>query len=404
LLNANPSGAQKQRPEPIRVGVNMVLVDTMVRDKNWKILSNLRIEDFIVREDGLEQKIEYLTRDQLPLSVVLVLDISYSIAPFLGVLRNAAATTLAAFRPDDEVALSTFASDVDFRVPFSKDKTKIAREVYSLQESGGTNINDGLFQAAKYLMTVKPKGRRVIILISDDVGSVPGHHEQGEIVDEILEADASLYNLKIPGDNPKNLKSNLDVEKIVEEAGGEVVDVKAKETLISTLSELIQRVRTRYTLGYYRSASCAGDKEHRIDVRLAPSFGSKGQDYVVLSRRGYYCAPRAQVDGGHSRNRTIAGGYPPDYESDSWAGEVATTDDAARTITLTFMDGRETETFTGTLRKNFKVKMSDGTTQELKPSQLAPGRWITVFYIEKRITIEGKKTISNEIFKVDFLN
>jgi hypothetical protein len=125
---------------------------------------------------------------------------------------------------------------------------------------------------------------------------------------------------------------------------------------------------------------------------------------VVLSRRGYYCAPRAQVDGGHSRNRTITGGYPPDYESDSWAGEIATTDDAARTITLTFTKDDETETFIGTLRKNFKVKMSDGTTQELKPSQLTRGRWITVYYTEKTITINGKKAISNEIFKIDFLN
>jgi hypothetical protein len=125
---------------------------------------------------------------------------------------------------------------------------------------------------------------------------------------------------------------------------------------------------------------------------------------VVLSRRGYYCASRAQVDGGHSRNRTIAGGYPPDYESDSWAGEIATTDDAARTITLTFTKGNETETFTGILRKGFKVRMSDGTIQGLKPSQLAQGRWITVYYTEKKITIDGKKTISNEIFKIDFLN
>jgi hypothetical protein len=45
------------------------------------------------------------------------------------------------------------------------------------------------------------------------------------------------------------------------------------------------------------SGACADDKEHKLDVRLAPSFGSKGQDYMVLSRSGYYCSPKGQVGG-----------------------------------------------------------------------------------------------------------
>ena len=297
LLIGAPTRAQGQSQKPIRVGVNMVLVDATVRNKDRQVLSNLKTEDFIVREDGVDQKIEYLSRDQLPLSVVLVLDISISIQPFLEILRYTAATTLATFKPEDEAALFTFAFDVDFRVPLTKDKTKIAGEIASLKAGEGTDINDGLFEAAKYLMTAEPKGRRVIILISDDVSTVHSNHEIGGIVDEILEADASLYNLKIPGNNPEGVYSDLDVGEVVKRAGGEVVEVKAKGSLASMFDELIQRVRTRYTLGYYRSGACADDKEHKLDVRLAPSFGSKGQDYMVLSRSGYYCAPKGQVGG-----------------------------------------------------------------------------------------------------------
>jgi hypothetical protein len=89
---------------------------------------------------------------------------------------------------------------------------------------------------------------------------------------------------------------------------------------------------------------------------------------------------------------------------DSWAGEVAKTDDETRTITLTFTKGNKTETFTGVLKKGFRVRMSTGAIQELKPSELAPGRWITVFYTEKTGTIDGKKTTYNEISRIDFLN
>ena len=84
-----------------------------------------------------------------------------------------------------------------------------------------------------------------------------------------------------------------------------MVEVKAKGSLASMFDELIQRVRTRYTLGYYRSGACADDKEHKLDVRLAPSFGSKGENYMVLSRSGYYCAPKGQVGGSESKNASL---------------------------------------------------------------------------------------------------
>ena len=118
------------------------------------------------------------------------------------------------------------------------------------------------------------------------------------IVDEILEADATLYNLKIPGDNPMGRGSYVDVDDVAERTGGEVVQVNSKDSLASTFSELIERIKTRYTLGYYSSVACAKSKEHKIDVSLAPSFGTKGEDYRVLARRGYYCSPKTQEGGG----------------------------------------------------------------------------------------------------------
>lgn len=85
-------------------------------------------------------------------------------------------------------------------------------------------------------------------------------------------------------------------------------------------------------------------------------------------------------------------------------GVVTATDDATRALTLSYSSKKKTETFTGVLQQGCcKVKISDGTVQELKPSQLSPGRRIMVDYISKTTKAEGKKTTVNEIFKVDFL-
>src|SRR6202158_1550204 len=169
-----PVQAQDQSSGRIRVEVNLVVLDATVKAKDGQIMGDLKKEDFMVREDGVAKKIELFSRDELPLNVALVLDLSDSIGPFLDPLRDAAATTLAALKPEDEEALFTFSTEAELRVPLTKDKTKIAEQISSFHAGGATNINDGIFVAAEYLLKSAPKGRRVIILISDDVGTDAG--------------------------------------------------------------------------------------------------------------------------------------------------------------------------------------------------------------------------------------
>ena len=295
LFSRAPVLAENQEQSVIRVDVNLVLVDATVKSKSGQIMADLKQDAFELREDGASQKIEVFSRDELPLNVALVLDLSDSIGPFLGPLRDAAGTALAALKPEDEVALFTFSTEAELRVPFTKDKAEIARQINSFHVGGATNINDGIFVAAKYLLNAPPKGRRVIILISDDVGTSAGGQGTRDIVTESIAADAVLYNLKIPGYNPPGtlfaasmVPGLVNIRRVTEQTGGEVFDVQDVAHLDAAFRALIQRIKTRYTLGYYTKANGAEGKPHKLDVRLAPSFGKKGHDYVVLAKSGYY--------------------------------------------------------------------------------------------------------------------
>src|SRR6478672_990975 len=117
-----PAPAQTPEQSVIHVNVNLVLLDATVKTKAGQILGDLKQDSFELREDGVPQKIEIFSRDELPLNVALVLDLSDSIGPFLGPLRDAATTALAALKTDDEVALFTFSTEAELRVPFTKDK------------------------------------------------------------------------------------------------------------------------------------------------------------------------------------------------------------------------------------------------------------------------------------------
>jgi Ca-activated chloride channel homolog len=290
-----PVLAQEENQSVIHVDVGLVLLDATVKTKAGQIMGDLKQDDFEVREDGVPQKIDIFSRDELPLSVALVLDLSDSIGPFLGPLRQAANTALSALKPEDEVALFTFSTEAQLRVPFTKDKTKLAEQINAFKVGGATNINDGIFVAAKYLLNTPPKGRRVIILISDDVGTDAGGQGTHDIVTEAIASDAVLYNLKIPGYNPPGtlfmasmVPGLVNIRRVVDQTGGEIFDVPDVAHLDQMFSALITRIKTRYTIGYYTNANGANGKPHKLDVRLTSSHGKKGHDYVVLSKSGYY--------------------------------------------------------------------------------------------------------------------
>jgi hypothetical protein len=135
----------------------------------------------------------------------------------------------------------------------------------------------------------------VIILISDDVGTDAGGQGTRDIVTEAIASDAVLYNLKIPGYNPPGtlfyasmVPGLVNIRKVVDATGGEIFDVPDVAHLDTTFSALIQRIKTRYTIGYYTNATAATGKPHKLELRLAGSHGKKGHDYVILAKSAFY--------------------------------------------------------------------------------------------------------------------
>jgi Ca-activated chloride channel family protein len=295
-----PLAAPQETGGRIRVESSLVLVDATVKDKSGRVIDGLTQNDFEVTEDGAQQTISHFSRDQLPLAVALVVDLSTSITPFLHPLRYATQTALRTLKPEDKVALFTFTHEVERRVDLTGDKRAISDEIETLSTGGSTNINGGIFEAARYLKDKAPAARRVIILVSDNVPTDRGEAGSREVGDAVLEADAPVFSLKIPGDNPlaARLASRVvgsglvNVEKLAADTGGEIFDVQKEGSLYLAFEALIQRVKTRYTIGYAPTHAERNGRFRTLTVRLAPSHGAAGKDYKVIAKRGYF-APRS---------------------------------------------------------------------------------------------------------------
>jgi Mg-chelatase subunit ChlD len=188
-------------PGAIRVDVNLTLVDATPRKMDGSVIGDLKMTDFVIQEDGQVQQIVHLDQDQLPLAMALVVDLSGSISPYLESLRDTTDVALQALKPEDQVALFTFTDDVVKRVPLTPDKQKVIDALDSLQAGGSTNINDAIYDAAEYLRAQSHGMRRVIVLISDNVGTRAGSVTPDGVLKAVLQADTPLYSLKVLGDN-----------------------------------------------------------------------------------------------------------------------------------------------------------------------------------------------------------
>jgi Ca-activated chloride channel homolog len=281
---------------PIRVESNLVLVEATVKDKTGRVIDGLTAKDFELREDGVPQTISHFSRDQLPLAVALVVDLSTSIQPFLRPLRYATQTALRSLKPEDEVALFTFTGRVERNVELTRDKRSISDQIQYLTAGGATNINGAIYEAANYLHEQSPAARRVIILVSDNVPTDEGGVPARQVEDAVLGADSPVYSLKIPGENPAEARlaakfgGKVNVSRLAADTGGEVFDVEKEGSLYLAFEALIERLKTRYTLGYAPGHEVRDGKFHALQVHLAASHGTFGKDYTVLAKRGYFAS------------------------------------------------------------------------------------------------------------------
>jgi Ca-activated chloride channel family protein len=266
-----------------------------VRDQRGGIVDGLRRNDFRLLEDGVEQEIQHFSRDELPLAVALLVDRSGSVAPILDGLRRAAYETLSQLKPDDEVALFTFAGKSQRLEYLTTDRRRIADRIATIQAGGGTNITDALFDAALYLGRAAPRRRHAIILVSDNQPTVRGYAGEGQVIRTALETETVIYSIQVGGGAragvlkiPIWVAAAGSVKKITRETGGEILDIRRVGSVESAMAAVLSRLKQRYTLGYQSTNKRRDGGFRKIDVRLTDAVRSEGGKYRVYARRGYY--------------------------------------------------------------------------------------------------------------------
>ena len=289
---ATAGGADRFR---LKADVDLVLVEATVRDQDGGIVNNLRRESFRVYENGVEQRIGYFSRDELPLAVALVLDCSGSMGPVLKQLHRVAFDTLSSLKPDDQVALFDFAARAEMLVGLTRNRQRIADAIATIRAGGGTVIPDALFEAALYLARAAPDRRHAIILVSDNENTLKGYTDESRVIRQALESEAVIYSIRVEqGSHPHSMYvllpmfRDVSVPRITHETGGEVIDAGSLESIRSAMATAISRLKQRYSLGYYSTNRRHDGAFREIEIRITDGSIDSQRKYTVYARRGYY--------------------------------------------------------------------------------------------------------------------
>jgi VWFA-related protein len=303
--------------------VNIVLVDAAVLSKKThRPISPLRYQDFVVYEDGVQQRLVYFSQDQLPLSVVLLFDLTDSVRPVLKSLADGALASLQHLKPQDEVAVMVYAASATLLQDFTTDRALAAaaiKKASKMKSDEAAFFNEGLYQAAtRASYATNPNTRRVIIWLTDNVPNIPSDdirrryarslahsdlHTEKQALDSLFKTGAMVCALVQQSEMSERetmsrtahwgqfiLDRNQfppgDVYRYAEQTGGEVAESNSRR-MPEKLAAMIDSIRARYTLGYKPAPDESG-RFRELRVRLAPDAERRVGRANVVAKRGYW--------------------------------------------------------------------------------------------------------------------
>jgi VWFA-related protein len=327
---AQPAGAAKQNSTEMKAAnspggsqeldESMILFDLqVVRRDTGELITGLATSDLQLVEDGFTRPVKQLSYGRLPLSVVLLVDVSKSFQPALEKLKTGMANALEKLGHKDEVAIIAFGERALVMEGFTRDRKTIAGKFASLDASALRNIigdkqklENGLIKAGAELDKAHPLRRRVIVLLTTENSfswlPKPSRFNQTRSR-EVIHAGSTINGLilvKGPGLFSKALMTAATigagyppyihqtppvVNAWAGRTGGEVFSTP-RDGLSTGLIALFERMRQRLTVGFTPLDKTMDGSFRRLNVLVSPNLERRVGDVELRFPEGYLAKPR----------------------------------------------------------------------------------------------------------------
>jgi Ca-activated chloride channel family protein len=280
-------------PVRVNVSVDMVNIPAIVRDTSGRFIDGLKQEDFVVLENGVQQKLSFFAQDTLAnLSVGVLVDTSGSMRHKLQQALQMVREVSLALGPQDEMFLITFSDDVDVRQKFTKNPEDVARALRGIRSGGETSVYDAVQMGVNEMKNAS-NGKRIILLVSDGYDTRSKLNMDGAI-DLLKRSQVQLYAVGIDDDDNDPLVLRQPRYHVYLYMLGELTSASGGQTfrmytgrnyaLDSIASLILEELHQQYTLSYYPATPKDGTWR-KIEVKV------ERPGTAVRSRSGYFAVP-----------------------------------------------------------------------------------------------------------------
>lgn len=272
LMLAASGGSIDAQRATFSAKTEAVRVDVLVTENGRPVLG-LKPSDFELLDNGVPQQVDLASFEQIPLNVILTLDMSDSVAgQRLEHLRGAGRALLDALKKDEHAALLTFSHVVTLGSDLTTDLERVWAGIEAAEPSGGTGLVDASFAAI--MLGESDVGRSLVLVFSDGLDTASWLAPKS-VLDVARRSDAVVY-----GVTAGRVRRGDFLRDLSELSGGRLYEVESTGNLGSIFVGVLEEFRHRYLISYSPSG-VAKDGWHRLDVRV------KRRGATVKARPGY---------------------------------------------------------------------------------------------------------------------
>jgi Ca-activated chloride channel homolog len=280
------AGAAAETPV-FRSEGRLVVLHVTVRNARGELVTDLQQDGFSVYENGKPQVIAQFRRDDVPVSLGLLLDNSGSMRRLRSRMERAALACVRASNPQDEAFVLDFADKARVDVPFTSDPRVLEAGIARADSIGGTAMLDALDAGAAYLSRDGKRDRKVLLLITDgnDNASVTS---MDAVRKEVEQHDVVIYAIGLLTEEGSSTarRAQHELGRLAELSGGVAYCETGPEDLEATALSIARQIRSQYTIGYVPSDQSLDGSYRKLRVV------ARGRERLsVQTRAGYRAVP-----------------------------------------------------------------------------------------------------------------
>ena len=298
--NNQPLPPDQQKPgASIKVDVSLVVLHTTVIDDRGRFVDGLKQEDFRVVEDKAEQKLSVFKREDIPVSMGLVIDNSGSMRDKRARVNEAALTLVQGSNPNDEAFVVNFNDDyyLDLDKDFTSSIPELKEALERIDSRGSTAFYDAIIGSMDHAKKGH-KDKKVLLAVTDGEDNA-SRNTLEKTIREIQKSNVVIYTIGLFSDEDKKnrKKATRALKEIADASGGIAYFPENVADVHSICEQVAKDIRNQYTLAYYPTNAKKDGTYRAVQVEVIPPRG-RGK-LSARTRSGYY-APIAPISTGSS--------------------------------------------------------------------------------------------------------